>query len=260
MKVITFSAIKGGVGKSSLAILTSNYLSQSGYKVLCIDLDIQNSLTFYYYPEKLQDNEKNIFNAMSNNNLTDNIIVKGDLFRKIDIIPSDFNLIKLRSLNIKTLSRLRNQIENDYDYCVIDTPPTFDNIVLNALCFSDVIITPCFYSLFDYKALEFYKSQIEIETDKLSAWKILINRYRAPKTENPDTDLNSYIGLFDSVFSDNILNSKIPETTIIQKAIDSDKTKDNFKINKSEKKIKAYNAISDLCAELFGIENIPEYF
>ena len=247
MKIISFSAIKGGVGKSSLAILMANYLSQSGYRVLCIDLDIQNSMTFYYLPDKETDN-KNIFHALSNDNLKDNIIK--DLF--INVIPSSLNLLKLRSININTLNRLRNQIETDFDYVVIDTAPTFDNIVLNAVCSSDFIITPCYYSMFDFKALDFYGSQIKLETDKITNWKILINKYREPKSDNPDTELNQYISLYKSTF-DNILNSKIPDTNIIQKAIDT-------KIKITEKKIKLYNAIQGLCKELLNIENKPESF
>ena len=42
MQIICYSGIKGGVAKSSMAILTANYLMALGYKVLCIDLDIQN--------------------------------------------------------------------------------------------------------------------------------------------------------------------------------------------------------------------------
>jgi len=249
MKVVTFSAIKGGVGKSSLAILTANYLSHAGYRVLCIDMDIQNSLTFYHFPDKAIDS-KNIFSALSNDNLKDNITK--DLF--ISVISSSFNLVKLRSLNIKTLSRLRNQIENDYDFVIIDTAPTFDSIVLNAVCMSDFIITPCYLSLFDFKALEFYKSQIELETDKIDNWKILLNKHKEPKTDNPDTELNQYINLYHSTFS-NILNTKIPDTSIIQKAIDT-----KTKITLSHSKYKLYNAIKELCFELFNIDNEPEYF
>lgn len=249
MKVVTFSAIKGGVGKSSLAILTSNYLSQCGYKVLCIDLDIQNSFTFYHFPEVIES-KKNIFNALSNDNLKDNIV--NDLF--ISMIPSNFNLIKLRSLNIKTLSRLRNQIENDFDFVVIDTAPTLDNLVLNALNFSDIIITPSYLSQFDYKALDFYKTMIEVETDKINNWKILLNRYRESKTDNPETELNQYLDLFQSSFN-NILDTKINETAYIQKAIDT-----KIHITKAKHKEKLYFSVSNFIKEVLNIDTIPEHF
>ncbi len=46
--VITFSSMKGGVGKSSDAILFANNLAARGYKVLFIDMDTNNSATIYY--------------------------------------------------------------------------------------------------------------------------------------------------------------------------------------------------------------------
>ena len=49
MKAISFSVTKGGVVKRGLVVLTVNILSISGYKVLCIDADAQNSMSFYYF-------------------------------------------------------------------------------------------------------------------------------------------------------------------------------------------------------------------
>jgi chromosome partitioning protein len=251
MKVITFTAIKGGVGKSSLAILTANYLSRLNYKVLCIDLDIQNSLSFYFFPEYNQDNDnKNIANAFFSEDLKSNIIK--DLF--IDVIQSNFNLIKLKTLSDNTLSRLLNQVKDDYDFIIIDTAPTIDNIVFNAIKSSDLIITPTFLSLFDYKALLFFQSEIQKNTDKLDNWQILFNRFRDIKTDNPENEKNQYIDLFQSTFN-NILNSKIPDTTIIQKAIDTKEV-----ISKAKAKKKLYNAFKDFIKEIVNIDIQPDNF
>ena len=46
--VITISSIKGGVGKSSTVILLVNNLAARGYKVLVIDMDLNNTVTIYY--------------------------------------------------------------------------------------------------------------------------------------------------------------------------------------------------------------------
>ena len=52
MKVVTYSSIKGGVGKSSIAAMTANCLAASGKKVLVIDMDVNNSMSFYYLDKK----------------------------------------------------------------------------------------------------------------------------------------------------------------------------------------------------------------
>ena len=213
MKTITYSAIKGGVGKSSLCILTANYLASSGKKVLVIDMDIQNSTTFYYSPEEELTDKKNIFRALSDDNLRNNII-KTD---SIDIISSSFNLIKIRAISEKTLSKTIGQVSDDYDYCLIDTAPTFDNIVLNAVIASDLIITPVFFSQFDWKSACFFRDQIDFETDKLSNWKVLFNKYRKPRSDNLDTELNQYIQIYHEEFKDYLLKTRIPETSYIKK-------------------------------------------
>ena len=248
MKTITFSAIKGGVGKSSLCILTANYLSSSGAKVLVIDMDIQNSTTFYYSPEEVDEN--NIYKALSDDNLKDNIIKA-----EIDIIPSSFNLIKIRAISEKTLSRIIVQVSDDYDFCLIDTAPTFDNIVLNAVIASDLIITPVFFSQFDWKSACFFRDQISIETDKINNWKVLFNKYREPRSENTNSELNQYISLYNEEFKDYLLDTKIPDTSYIKKTIDTKTV-----ISKSKLKIKLYNAISSLCNEVTDTNIEPKGF
>jgi len=188
--------------------------------------------------------------ALTNNDIKSNIISQSS----VNIIPSSLNLVNLRTINIKTLSRLRSQIENNFDFVIVDTAPTFDNIVLNALCFSDYIITPTYLSLFDYKAVEFYKTQIEIETDKINNWKILLNKYKEPKTDNSESELNQYINLFHNNFN-NIMQTKIYETSYIQKAIDT-----KIHITKAKAKEKLYHCISSLIKELLNIQEEPEQF
>lgn len=60
MKLISFVAIKGGVGKTTLALLTGQYLAQKGNKVLFIDLDHQSNLTHFYDVYKDQKTVANI--------------------------------------------------------------------------------------------------------------------------------------------------------------------------------------------------------
>jgi len=252
MKAITFSAIKGGVGKTSIAILFGRYLIASGFKVLFIDMDIQNSLSFYCSSEEndVKYETYNIANALMNGKLKENIITNNEL----NFISSSLNLTKLRGLGEKTLLNMRPQIENDFDYCIIDTPPTYDSLVLNAINFSDIIVTPISLSLFDFKSLNFLKAEIETETTKINNWKILFNKYKESRSDNPDTELNQYKNLFTDNFN-NILNTKIIDTAHIQKAIDF-----KVKITEKEPKTKLYNSILGLANELLNIKNNVKEF
>ena len=65
MRVVTFSSLKGGVGKSSLTIQTANCLGAAGFKVLVIDMDLNNSVSSYYLDDQTKEliGEKNIANV-----------------------------------------------------------------------------------------------------------------------------------------------------------------------------------------------------
>ena len=72
--VVSFSSIKGGTGKTSLCIHVANYCAAAGYKVLVIDFDIQNSLSFYYLDEISAADRKNLALALNSRDLKGNIL------------------------------------------------------------------------------------------------------------------------------------------------------------------------------------------
>jgi chromosome partitioning protein len=242
MKTVAFSAIKGGVGKSSICILTANYLASTGARVLLIDLDIQNSLTFYYDLDSDEIENKNIAKALMSRNLLNNII---QVKKTMAIVPSKLELVNLRAIADKTLSRMMVQADESFDYCLIDTPPTYDNIVLNGVNASDLVISPARFSVFDLKSAAFYKNQLEADTEKANNWRVLFNFYKEPRTNNPDAEINQYSNLFCEIFGESILKTKIPETGYLKKAIDSKSV-----ISRAKAKEKLFESIKSLCNEI----------
>jgi len=79
-----------------------------------------------------------------------------------------------------TLHRILTSSDLPCDYLFIDTAPTYDNIVLSALNAADIIFAPVAFSRFDYKGALFYEAQLNRETEKLSAWRILFN-FHSPR-------------------------------------------------------------------------------
>ena len=67
--VVSFSSIKGGTGKTSICIHVANYCAAAGYRVLVIDFDIQNSLSFYYLDELSVTDRKNLALALNSRDL-----------------------------------------------------------------------------------------------------------------------------------------------------------------------------------------------
>jgi chromosome partitioning protein len=239
VKTITFSSIKGGTGKSSICILTANYAASAGYRVLVADLDIQNSATSYYLDEVGQSERKNMASALQNEHLAENIVPSN--YPGVDIVASSFNLVKLRSLGEKTLSKMLKATPLAYDFLLIDTAPTYDNLVLNALNAADLILTPVAFSQFDYKGATFYRDQITVETEKLSAWRVLFNFYKPAKTDNPDAFRNQWETLFRDTFGQTIAPMTIPDSTLVRRSIDTGE-----KISNAAEKVRLYSAVEAL--------------
>ena len=214
--------MKGGVGKSSTAIQIANCLGKTGKKVLIIDMDLNNSVSSYYLTDETKNStEKNIANALSkaSNNLNDYILLT-DRYA-VDLIPSSLYLVDLRGLSERRLSQLLPTIENAYDYVIIDTQPTYDNLVLNAYYASDYIITPLHLSLFDYNTSLFMADKLKMETDKFQNWFLHINGFNHRFEDAKKGQQKEYIDVFKNTF-DNLTPAAawFPWTSAMRQVID----------------------------------------
>ncbi len=246
MKIITFSSIKGGTGKSSLCILTGNYLAAAGYRVLVIDLDVQNSTTNYYLEDPDTANRRNAAMALQTERLAENIVTTN--YMGVDLLASSFSLVKLRAIGERTLVRILKAEPLSYDFVLIDSAPTYDNLVLNGIHAADLIVTPVAFSQFDLKGAAFFRDQLALETDKLANWRVLFNFYRQPRSDNPDTLRNQYESLFRETLGDAIAPVTIPESRLVRRSIDAGE-----RITDSVTKATLHRAIGAL-AEFCGAE------
>ncbi|ACH94122.1 ParA family protein [Borrelia duttonii] len=154
-EVITFTNIKGGVGKSTSSIIFATLLSKK-YKVLLIDMDTQASVTSYYFNEI---NYQNI--SVSIVNIYEVLIESIDINKAIvgiscnlDIIPSYMSLYSLNekyecincnkifALGDLKLKKQISYLKDEYDYIVIDTNPCLGFTLRLALIPTDYIIVP----------------------------------------------------------------------------------------------------------------------
>lgn len=256
MKVITFASIKGGVGKTNNTIITANNLAVRGRKVLVIDLDPNNSTTMFYTRglEGINDNieKHNIFEMFSHNNIPDNIIKSR--IENIDIVPSHLNIFKLRSIPYGEMQKaLQSLGESTYDYMIIDTSPNWDNILINALFISDIIITPLELNSDNMTTTKFLQRQILDEcAGKINNWYLLISYWKTILETFASSMQSQFDALFEQEFQ-NILDIHIPKTDTVKNYIETDtKINTEIKDNMTKKLGAAYNKLVNMLEGLDG--------
>lgn len=143
MKTIAISNQKGGVGKTSTALMLADGLKHCGYKVLFVDMDSQCNSTSMYNVEI--EGVNTLYDLLEGNCKTVEAIQTG-LFG--DIIAGDPNIPNIESTLDRRLDRhtimrkALKEIEAEYDFCIFDTPPSLNLFMLNALCAADEVIIP----------------------------------------------------------------------------------------------------------------------
>lgn len=159
MKVISVCNHKGGCAKTTTVVNIAAELVNLGYKVLIIDNDYQANLTTSVGFK--QDNES-LVNCLRGKKSLRKTIKKCATLDGLDIIPnnsevSNYDLALIKMKNCKRI--LNNLIEeenlkDDYDFILIDCPPSQSITTINALVASDSIIIPMEPSLFNMQGLK----------------------------------------------------------------------------------------------------------
>lgn len=141
MITITIANRRGGAGKTVTAHALGSGLSIRGYKVLLIDLDSQGNLTFDTGIKTTGNNAADL--------LLKSIDIKTAIHKSgnYDIIPAsphlsgaEIELVHKGSGREFVLKKALKSVFNNYDFCIIDTPPSLGEVTINALCASDYAI------------------------------------------------------------------------------------------------------------------------
>lgn len=157
MKTLLISNRKGGVGKTTTAVNLGAFIAKKGYKVLLVDLDTQGHLQIGLgYKKKFK---KGIHSALKEKKL-DKTIQK-TTFENLFFVPADINYdisnLDIPKTSLKKILR-KSSIKNYFDLCIIDTPPTSDILLNNAMIASDYVIVPMQSEYLSYiGAIQFLK-------------------------------------------------------------------------------------------------------
>ncbi|MGL4688246.1 MAG: ParA family protein [Mycoplasmatales bacterium] len=193
MQIIANYNNKGGVGKTTTTKMLHKYLTKFGNKVLLIDVDPQGNLSSNFIKEeeiKISTHDL----LLTNIDFKDCITITQE---DVHIIPATMKLhtagqeLMLKSMSSNVATILNNKIKQsnlDYDYIIIDCPPTMDLLVTNVLAVADKVFVPINadnYSVEGLKMLLKYINTLKTEwNDNLVIGGIYLNKHKNSKTQN----------------------------------------------------------------------------
>ncbi len=211
-KIIAFSNQKGGIGKTTSAVNVAASVALKKKKTLLVDLDPQGNATSGVGVSKKGD-LPSVYELLIGEKTIEETIVKTD-FGDLWVIPSN---IRLAGAEIELVgsekreSLLKNELEkivDDFDYIIIDCPPSLGILTLNALAAADGVIIPMvceYYALEGLSQLVLTVKQIKKNYNpKLEIVGILITMYdrRLNLSKMVEKELEKYYG--DKIFKTRI--------------------------------------------------------
>ncbi len=193
-KVISFANQKGGVGKTTSAVNIASSLGLLDKKVIMVDLDPQGNTTSGVGIQKkgLKTSVREILLSKTvgkkPSDVAQQAIIKTD-FNNLSVIPStialagaEFDLFSIENSEY-ILKEALDELKNEYDYIIIDCPPSLGMLTINALAASDGVIIPMqceFYALEGLSQLVLTISRIKQKYNKsLTVTGILLTMYNA---------------------------------------------------------------------------------
>ena len=177
-RIIAIANQKGGVGKTTTSINLSASLAAKGKKVLVIDTDPQGNTTSGFGIEK-NELENTIYELILGEcSIRDCII--SNIIKNVSVVPSNVNLaaaeIELIGVDKKEYI-LKNEVDyvkDDYDFIIIDCPPSLNTLTINSMTTADSVLVPIQCEYYALEGLSQLIYTINLVKDRLNP-KLTIN-------------------------------------------------------------------------------------
>jgi len=239
MIIIAITNQKGGEGKTTTSLNLAMGLARKGKKTLLVDIDPQsNSTGIFTNPESLPKTMHNIFNQTSK--MKDVII--STRIKNLSLAPARLSLAETESISGNSVEApyiLRDAIQTtrDFEYVIIDCPPSLSIFTINALVASQYVIIPLQAEKFSIdgimglqQTIDSIKKRINPELSILGA---LITQLK-PQTLLTKTILpvlSKYFRIFESTISDGVA---VGESHLARKSV--------FEYNKGSRQAQEYES------------------
>lgn len=171
-RIIAIANQKGGVGKTTTATNLSACLAEKGKKVLAVDIDPQGNMTSGLGVDK-SEIENTVYELMLSECSMDECLLE-EVTGNLSLIPSNVNLagaeIELIGIEDKEyiLKKYIDEVKLDYDYIIIDCPPSLNTLTVNAMTTADTVLVPIQCEFFALEGLSQLIHTINLVRERLN--------------------------------------------------------------------------------------------
>lgn len=171
-RIIAVANQKGGVGKTTTAINLSSCLAAKGQKVLAVDMDPQGNMTSGLSVDK-DGVEYTVYDMLIGEAEIGQVLQK-DVFENLDVLPTNIDLsgaeIELIDADNKEyiLRDEIHKIRDNYDFIIIDCPPSLSMLTINAMTTADTVLVPIQCEYYALEGLSQLIRTIELVKERLN--------------------------------------------------------------------------------------------
>lgn len=171
-RIIAIANQKGGVGKTTTAINLSACLAEKGKKVLAVDMDPQGNMTSGLGVDK-KNIETTVYDLIIGEEEIQDVICY-NISENLDVLPTNIDLsaaeIELIDVENKQyiLKGEVHKVRDNYDFVIIDCPPSLSMLTINAMTTADTVLVPIQCEYYALEGLSQLMHTIELVKDRLN--------------------------------------------------------------------------------------------